>query len=62
VIPYQEDPDQMISFPDLTRSPWEREENIQENTFIINRQKTNTSIPRGWFYRDDMDQKVPSYR
>jgi len=61
VIPYQEDPDQMISFPDLTEESLGSREEIYKGKYLHYQQaETNTSIREGWFYRDDMDQKVRS--
>jgi alpha-L-fucosidase len=61
VIPYQEDPDQMNSFPDLTKESLGSREDLYKGKFLHYQQaETNTSIREGWFYRDDEDQKVRS--
>lgn len=60
VIPFNDDPLSLISFPDI-------EGNIGERDFLAKAKylhylpaETNTSIREGWFYRDDTDQKVRS--
>tara|TARA_R110000737_G_scaffold98819_2_gene132937 strand:- start:307 stop:2631 length:2325 start_codon:yes stop_codon:yes gene_type:complete len=61
VIPYQEDPDQMNSFADLTDESLGNREDLYKGKFLHYQQaETNTSIREGWFYRDDEDQKVRS--
>tara|TARA_R110000868_G_scaffold157160_2_gene384297 strand:+ start:6669 stop:8912 length:2244 start_codon:yes stop_codon:yes gene_type:complete len=61
VIPYQEDPDQMNSFADLTEESLGSREDLYKGKYLHYQQaETNTSIREGWFYRDDTDQKVRS--
>ncbi|MCM4153794.1 alpha-1,3/4-fucosidase [Arenibacter sp. N53] len=61
VIPYQEDPDQMNSFPDLTAESLGSRGDLYKGKYLHYQQaETNTSIREGWFYRDDTDQKVRS--
>ncbi|SHE41392.1 alpha-L-fucosidase [Arenibacter palladensis] len=61
IIPYQEDPGQMNSFPDLTEESLGKREDLYKGKFLHYQQaETNTSIREGWFYRDDEDQKVRS--
>ncbi|MEZ4969152.1 MAG: alpha-L-fucosidase [Flavobacteriaceae bacterium] len=61
VIPYQEDPDRMNSFADLTAESLGSREDLYKGKFLHYQQaETNTSIREGWFYRDDEDQKVRS--
>lgn len=61
VIPYQEDPNQMNSFPDLrSESPGSRENLYKAKYLHYQQAETNTSIREGWFYRDDVYQKVRS--
>ena len=61
VIPYQEDPDKMNSFPDLTDESLGSREDLYNGKYLHYQQaETNTSIREGWFYRDDTDQKVRS--
>ncbi len=62
VIPYDEDPNTMNDFDDLTN------QDLGSNEVLLNKQKpyylhyqpaeTNTSIREGWFYREDIYQKV----
>jgi alpha-L-fucosidase len=61
IIPYQEDPDQMNSFADLTDESLGSREDLYKGKYLHYQQaETNTSIREGWFYRDDEDQKVRS--
>jgi alpha-L-fucosidase len=61
VIPYQEDPDRMNSFADLTAESLGSREDLYKGKYLHYQQaETNTSIREGWFYRDDEDQKVRS--
>lgn len=61
IIPYQDDPNEMNSFPDLTApSLGSRDELYQGKYLHYQMAETNTSIREGWFYRDDVDQKVRS--
>ncbi|MGN6492634.1 MAG: alpha-L-fucosidase [Agriterribacter sp.] len=61
VIPYPEDPNQMNSFPDLTKESLGSREDLYKGKFLHYQQaETNTSIREGWFYRDDQYQKVRS--
>lgn len=64
VIPYDKDPNTMNDFEDLT--PYD----LGSNEVLLNKEKpyylhyqpaeTNTSIREGWFYREDVYQKVRS--
>lgn len=64
VIPYDEDPNTMNDFKDLT------DYDLGSNDVLFNKEKpyylhyqpaeTNTSIREGWFYREDAYQKVRS--
>jgi len=59
IIPYQEDPNDMNSFADITGDPIaQREQLYGANYLHYQPAETNTSIREGWFYRDDHDQKV----
>lgn len=61
VIPYPEDPHQMNSFSDLTNESLGAREDLYKGKFLHYQQaETNTSIREGWFYRDDVFQKVRS--
>ncbi|MFT3947988.1 MAG: alpha-L-fucosidase [Agriterribacter sp.] len=61
IIPYQEDPNLMNSFPDLTDSSLGSREDLYKAKFLHYQQaETNTSIREGWFYRDDERQQVRS--
>lgn len=61
VIPYQEDPNKMNGFPDLTNESLGSREDLYKGKFLHYQQaETNTSIREGWFYRDDVYQKVRS--
>ena len=61
IIPYQEDPNEMNSFPDLTAPSLGSREELYEGKYLhYQMAETNTSIREGWFYRDDTDQKVRS--
>lgn len=59
IIPYQEDPNAMNSFADITGDPIAQREQLYEAKYLhYQPAETNTSIREGWFYRDDHDQKV----
>lgn len=59
VIPYQEDPDRMTSFGDLTEKDLGSRDQLYKARFLHYQQaETNTSIREGWFYRDDDRQGV----
>ncbi|MCD6544193.1 MAG: alpha-L-fucosidase [Flavobacteriaceae bacterium] len=61
VIPYQEDPHKMNSFPDITVKDIGSREKLYKAKYMHYQQaETNTSIREGWFYRDDTNQKVRS--
>lgn len=61
VIPYEEDPAELINFPDLTLEDLGSREKLWDAKYLHYQQaETNTSIREGWFYRDDMYQKVRS--
>lgn len=61
VIPYQQNPDSMNRFPDITAEDIGSREKLYEAKYLHYQQaETNTSIREGWFYRDDTDQGVRS--
>ncbi|WP_430973936.1 alpha-L-fucosidase [Sunxiuqinia rutila] len=61
VIPYQEDPNKMGSFGDLTATSLGSRDDLVKGKFLhYQPAETNTSIREGWFYRDDTKQKVRS--
>ncbi len=61
VIPYQEDPELLNNFPDLTADIIGDRDRLYQAKFLHYQQaETNTSIREGWFYRDDTHQKVRS--
>ncbi|MFT3747831.1 MAG: alpha-L-fucosidase [Agriterribacter sp.] len=61
IIPYQQDPNTMNSFADLTDSSLGSREDLYKAKFLHYQQaETNTSIREGWFYRDDERQQVRS--
>jgi alpha-L-fucosidase len=61
VIPYQDNPKLMTRFGDLTAESLGSREDIFKGKFLHYQQaETNTSIREGWFYRDDIYQKVRS--
>lgn len=61
VIPYQEDPELMTNFGDLTEESLGSRKDLKTARFLHYQQaETNTSIREGWFYRDDTYQKVRS--
>lgn len=61
VIPYQDDPDKMSRFKDITGSDVASCEKLYQANFLhYQPAETNTSIREGWFYRDDVHQKVRS--
>lgn len=61
VIPYPENPDTASHFPDLTDESLGSREDLYEANYLHYQQaETNTSIREGWFYRDDIHQKVRS--
>ncbi|WP_300604865.1 alpha-L-fucosidase [Niabella sp.] len=61
VIPFNEDPNQMNSFPDLTANDLGSREQLYKGRYLHYQQaETNTSIREGWFYRDETAQKVRS--
>ena len=61
IIPYQKDPLKMNRFPDITGKDIGSREKLYKAKFLHYQQaETNTSIREGWFYRDDVLQKVRS--
>lgn len=61
VIPYSENPDTTSVFPDLVNEDLGSREVIKTANFLhYQPAETNTSIREGWFYRDDVHQKVRS--
>ena len=58
IIPFEEDPNVMIKFTDLTGELGSREHLYEGNYLHYLPAETNTSIREGWFYRDETDQKV----
>ncbi len=61
IIPYQDDPNLMNSFADITGEDIGSRDKIYEAKFLHYQQaETNTSIREGWFYRDEEKQKVRS--
>lgn len=61
VIPYQEDPKLMNNFGDLTEASLGSRQDLLKGKYLHYQQaETNTSIREGWFYRDDIYQKVRS--
>ncbi len=61
VIAYQDDPQTMNSFPDMTDYDLGSREVLYKAPYIhYQPAETNTSIREGWFYRDDSLQQVRS--
>ena len=61
IIPYQKDPNQMNSFPDITaKDIGSRSKLLTAKYLHYQPAETNTSIREGWFYRDEELQKVRS--
>ncbi len=61
VVPYAENPDTTSFFPDMTDENLGSREVIKFAKFLhYQPAETNTSIREGWFYRDDVHQKVRS--
>lgn len=61
VIPFDADPIKMEGFRDLTEEDLGSREKLFDAKFLHYQQaETNTSIREGWFYRDDVFQKVRS--
>ncbi|WP_316752927.1 alpha-L-fucosidase [Pedobacter gandavensis] len=61
VIPFVENPNTAINFPDLTPDDLGSREQLYKAKYLHYQQaETNTSIREGWFYRDDEKQKVRS--
>lgn len=61
VIPYEDDPRKMTRFGDLTQPSLGNRQDLRKGRFLHYQQaETNTSIREGWFYRDDVYQKVRS--
>lgn len=61
IIPYPENPNTVINFPDLTEESLGDRNDLYKGKYLHYQQaETNTSIREGWFYRDDEKQKVRS--
>ena len=61
VIPYQENPNQMNRFEDITGEEVAFLENLYPAKYLhYQPAETNTSIREGWFYRNDHEQGVRS--
>ncbi|WP_090388622.1 alpha-L-fucosidase [Niabella drilacis] len=61
VIPFNDDPDRMNSYPDLTVNDLGSREQLYKARYLHYQQaETNTSIREGWFYRNETTQKVRS--
>ncbi len=61
VIPYAENPDTTQHFPDMEADDIASRAKLYKANFLHYQQaETNTSIREGWFYRDDIYQKVRS--
>ncbi|SKB48816.1 Alpha-L-fucosidase [Sphingobacterium nematocida] len=61
VIPYDADPHSLEGFRDLTDEDLGSREKLYSAKYLHYQQaETNTSIREGWFYRDDVHQKVRS--
>ncbi|MBD8489509.1 alpha-L-fucosidase [Echinicola sp. CAU 1574] len=61
VIPYEEDPNQMNRFADITGEDVASMEKLYTANYLhYQPAETNTSIREGWFYRNDDEQGVRS--
>lgn len=61
VLPFSENPDTAVHFPDLTAKDLGSDDQLYKAKYLHYQQaETNTSIREGWFYRDDEKQKVRS--
>ena len=61
VVPFQENPDTMTHFADMTNTDLGSRAELAKGKYLHYQQaETNTSIREGWFYRDDTHQKVRS--
>lgn len=61
VIPYKDNPLTMSNFVDITGENIASREKLYDASYLHYQQaETNTSIREGWFYRDDISQKVRS--
>ncbi|MDO6440311.1 alpha-L-fucosidase [Cyclobacterium sp. 1_MG-2023] len=61
VIPYQENPNQMNRFADITGEDVASLEKLSKANYLhYQPAETNTSIREGWFYRNDNEQGVRS--
>lgn len=61
VIPYEANPNTATNFPDLTLDTLGNRAELFKAKYLHYQQaETNTSIREGWFYRDDVKQKVRS--
>ncbi len=58
VVPFEDDPNVKVSFPDLHGDLGSREKIYTGKYLHYLPAETNTSIREGWFYRDETDQKV----
>lgn len=61
IIPYLDNPNTMARFTDLTAASIGNRNELYNGKYLHYQQaETNTSIREGWFYRDDISQKVRS--
>ncbi len=60
VVTFEEDPEQMIMFPDMHGDLGSREKLYEGKYLHYLPAETNTSIREGWFYRDEDKQRVRS--
>ncbi len=61
IIPYQKDPNKLNNFKDSTAPSLGQREDLYNGQFLHYQQaETNTSIREGWFFRDEINQKVRS--
>lgn len=61
VIPYQDNPNTMSIFSDLTEDDLGSRQKLYNGKFLhYQPSETDTSIREGWFYRDEHNQKVRS--
>lgn len=61
VIPYSENPDTAVHFPDMEGDDLGSRKQLYKAKYLHYQQaETNTSIREGWFYRDDTHQRVRS--
>ncbi|MFV0505371.1 MAG: alpha-L-fucosidase [Bacteroidales bacterium] len=61
VLPYEQDPNETPSFPDLQATDLASRDKLYGAKYLhYHPAETNTSIRAGWFYRDDERQQVRS--